>query len=750
MGNPKPASRDGEPSGKTVEPAPLRTNLLRVDVDDLTIEVGTLAPYSLETHRTLERTVGADGVVRRRGDVLEVVRTNSRAAALDMPIEKRSTRRLGKLLNILIERGIERRFLELGLRVVHRRPLKVVSLASKNDLAHKLFAQRGGQHLPLHVRRGFRLESKLVFGKVGPRLALVVDAITHADLDGTCEDLIADGFDIGGLYVHDIDVVRGQGGGAPLLGQVDRVEGSIVHLGADRRGTRSEYNAASLMLDLGPAALARLSSYYVGPNAHEALWDERNSLATGGQRWARIAGFADRLSRDAIEIAPGVNARIAGWINAHDLGLSTAPLPQYVVGGGERADSTIGVFRGGPRHVPAHLRTGPIRACVICERSRRREVDAFLNAFANGAGSHRPLRQTWRLGDLTFTCFEATGGTANAYEKACRQAIDDGTAWQLALVQVPSDMSNALGDASPYLITKAKLLARGVPVQEFRVETMQKPLSQLQWALGGMGLQVFAKLGGVPWLLKTRTRVHELVLGLGSANLGSGRLGARERVVGLTTAFSGDGTYWLTETSRTAQFDEHEEAVIESAVAAFKKVREEMAWRTGDPVRVVMYSFKDFKDRHVDALRRAVMTIAGEYTSVEFAFVHIVEHHPALLFDPGERAQIPQRGAVVRLGAFEALVTVFGPSEVRNSRTGFPRPILLKVHRSSTFTDISYLSWQALAFSSSSWRNFLPTTAPAPVQYAKWIADLIGRLGTLSRWDPDVIRGGASTSMWFL
>src|SRR5690606_23898140 len=143
------------------------------------------------------------------------------------------------------------------------------------------------------------------------------------------------------------------------------------------------------------------------------------------------------------------------------------------------------------------------------------------------------------------------------------------------------------------------------------VETMRKPTNQRQWALGGIGLQVFAKLGGVPWLLKTNTKVHELVFGLGSASLGTSRFGARDRVVGLTTAFSGDGRYYLTETSRTVKFEEHEGAVIESAVAAFKRVRSEMAWRTGDSVRVVLHSFKDFKATHVDALKKAVLAAAG-------------------------------------------------------------------------------------------------------------------------------------------
>ncbi|MDX2087841.1 MAG: Piwi domain-containing protein [Kofleriaceae bacterium] len=730
--------------------AALRTNFFLVDVEDATVDVGTITPYDEERRNALEVAHGTHYAFKRRGDALDVVMLAPDAPPLEgVSFEQRSVRRLGKLINVLVERGIEKHLASSKVSFVRRRPLKLVSLEPKNDIAHGLFGVQTQGRLPLHVRRGFSLEARTVYRKQGPRTALVIDGITHADLDGTCADLINDDFDLRGLYVFSLEQADLKHGRPTLVGQVQRVDGSTVHLGGDRRGDRVQYDASSLALELGPMALPRLAAHYAGPTAHEALWDEKNNLATGSQRWERITGFAEHVGRASFEIAPGVRARLSGSVAAADLGQTSAALPRYVVGGGRFGGKTASVFASGPHHVPPSASKG-VRACIICERSRRTEVETFLKALTDGHAAHRALKQTWKIGDLTVTRFEAEGPTAADYEKACRAAIDEGSAWQLALVQVPSGTSELVGDQNPYLITKAKFLSRNVPVQEFRVETMQKPKDQLQWALGGIGLQVFAKLGGVPWLLQTTSKEHELVLGLGSANLGTGKFGDRERVVGLTTAFSGDGRYWLTETSKTVKFEEHEDAVIDSAVSAFKRVRTDMAWRAGDPVRVVIHSFKDFRDKHVEALKKAVLDVAGSEFKVDFAFVHIVEKHPLLLFDPGEKQRVPPRGVVVRLGNSEALVTVQGPTEVRREFSGFPRPVCVKIHRSSTFTDIEYLSWQALAFSALSWRNFPPTTAPVTVQYAKWIADLLGRLGTVSKWDPDVLRGGAGTSRWFL
>ncbi|MCA9632954.1 MAG: hypothetical protein KC766_35120, partial [Myxococcales bacterium] len=374
----------------------------------------------------------------------------------------------------------------------------------------------------------------------------------------------------------------------------------------------------------------------------------------------------------------------------------------------------------------------------------------FLTALTQGEGSHRALQQTWKLGTFALEVFEAASSSASDYERAFQAAVDEGSSWQLALVQVPTDTQDAYGDRNPYLVTKAKFLARNVPVQEFRVETMRKPTNQRQWALGGIGLQVFAKLGGVPWLLRANSREHELILGLGSASLGTSRFGARDRVVGLTTAFSGDGRYYLTEASRTVKYEEHEGAVVESAVAAFNRVRAEMAWRAGDSVRLVLHSFKDLRRRHVDSLKNAVSTAAGPDLQVEFAFLHLAEQHPILLFDPSEQQQIPPRGSVVRMGRYEALASVLGPNDVRNDRAGFPRPVCIKLQRGSTFENLDYLSEQVLAFAALSWRNFTPTSVPVTVLYAELIAGLLGRLGTLTRWDPDVLRGDVGSSRWFL
>jgi hypothetical protein len=75
------------------------------------------------------------------------------------------------------------------------------------------------------------------------------------------------------------------------------------------------------------------------------------------------------------------------------------------------------------------------------------------------------------------------------------------------------------------------------------------PDSQLIYVLNNMALATYAKLGGVPWLMTAdQTIAHEVVFGLGSANVGEGHFGDRKRIVGITTVFTGEGKYHLSRT----------------------------------------------------------------------------------------------------------------------------------------------------------------------------------------------------------
>jgi hypothetical protein len=120
-----------------------------------------------------------------------------------------------------------------------------------------------------------------------------------------------------------------------------------------------------------------------------------------------------------------------------------------------------------------------------------------------------------------------------------------------------------------------------------------------------MGLATYAKLNGIPWLLKGIPRIaHELVIGLGSANVGEGRLGEHERFVGITTVFSGDGNYHVSNLSKAVSMDEYQTALLETLRTAILKVRQDMNWQPKDQVRLVFHAtFKRFSAEEVQSIK---------------------------------------------------------------------------------------------------------------------------------------------------
>ena len=171
-----------------------------------------------------------------------------------------------------------------------------------------------------------------------------------------------------------------------------------------------------------------------------------------------------------------------------------------------------------------------------------------------------------------------------------------------------------------------------IPVQEFRSITIDIPDRQLGFVLNGMALATYAKLGGIPWLMKANpTIAHELVIGLGSAFIGKGRLGERKRVVGITTVFTGDGNYWLSSLSRAVPMADYQDTLLESLRTTIMKVRRNLNWQPREHVRLIFHAFKPFKNTEADAVK-ALMAELGDY-DVDYAFVHVKQDHPYILFD---------------------------------------------------------------------------------------------------------------------
>jgi len=370
------------------------------------------------------------------------------------------------------------------------------------------------------------------------------------------------------------------------------------------------------------------------------------------------------------------------------------------------------------------------------------------------------------LEDATTDFYETDGPAAASYQKAVYRVAEVQTEqdfrYALALVETEERFHDLHGANNPYLVAKAEFMSLQIPVQQFEIETTEIPDSRLQHALNNMALATYAKLGGVPWLVRAHMPIaHELVVGMGSARISNSRLGETHRVVGITTVFSGDGNYCVSNVSKAVRFEDYAAELLSSLKDTIERLSKSMSWQPKERIRLVFHAFKPLKDAEELAVKSLIANL-GDY-DVEYAFLHVVEDHPILLFDEAQKGEpaydgkngvkgvfAPERGRFLRLSDHEVLLTLTGPRDVKQVSDGMPRPVQLRLGRGSTFNDMTYLTRQVNTFACHSWRSYFPAPLPVTILYSELIARLLGNLSTVPHWNPIHLLGRTGEGRWFL
>ena len=343
----------------------------------------------------------------------------------------------------------------------------------------------------------------------------------------------------------------------------------------------------------------------------------------------------------------------------------------------------------------------------------------------------------------------------SAIEAAIQKKSEDGGRWDLALVQVRESYKKLDVIDNPYYVGKSLFFLHQVPVQDFTMELLSQADAYLGYSLNNMALSSYAKMGGVPWLLKSSpTLSHELVVGIGSANVGKGRGFDNQRIMGITTVFSGDGSYIVSNTSKAVTPDAYCDALTSVLEGTIEKIQKRMNWQKGDTIRLIFHaSVKKFNKDEIQAVQ-AVIEKYRDY-QIEYAFLKISENHGLHLFDTSSANEqkgrlAPSRGKTLKLSKYEMLIYLIGQRELKQTTDGHPRGVILSVHRDSTFKDIKYLSAQLYSFSSHSWRSYFPNPMPVTISYSDLIARNLGWLNKLPDWNDSIMIGKIGQSQWFL
>jgi hypothetical protein len=759
-------------------------NISPVTFDDAEVRVGVLQYESSEQLAILRSTHGATHIFRR------VEGTRIQAVPFVLPAPEvgdtfqtvRLKNELG-LVAALFRNALIGHLHALPRKVFDYRPITFLADESRENLLRQTLSR--GTTCPdwMSVCPLYEADIRVFhFDRQEPFVGMCLNVCTRRRITRSCHGLLADGFPVEGYYVsrllsstdHRIQPRF------MLVGRVERVEGGLLRL-ADHRPDEETIDVRDAFIEA--AAFEPLVRHALGALAGAALNRLDGLLTafhTGPARLERLRAICGYFCDHRIEIVPGVTCRATEFLSQSHRAtfprIDKAPPVVYVFdSSGSKTDTwhDRGMDNFGPYSAPTFTPTRP-RICVVCQREHKGRIEQFVRKFLRGVTSPGSRRapfakgfiRKYALEDAATDFYEADGASAAAYQKAVYRAVasqtEQATRYDLALVETEERFHDLRGATNPYLVTKAEFMSHQIPVQEFEIETADIPDSRLQYVLNNMALATYAKLGGVPWLVRAHLPIaHELVIGMGSARASDGRLGEAQRVVGITTVFSGDGNYCVSTLSRAVPFEDYAIELLASLKSTIGRLSRSMGWQPREHVRLVFHAFKPLKEAE-EAAVKALVDSLGDY-KVEYAFLHVVEDHPILLFDEaqkGERACdgrnrvkgvcAPERGRILRLSGHEALITLTGPRDVKQASDGMPRPILLRLGRGSTFNDLTYLIRQINTFACHSRRSFFFSPLPVTIMYSELIARLLGNLSTLPQWNPIQLVGHIGEGRWFL
>lgn len=678
--------------------------------------------------------------------------------------------------------------------VLGYKPLRIITRQASDELLGRRLPD--GVTIPAWLGRriSYVFDTRTIYpDRRTPQVGLACDVRVSNIIAAPASHLLARGVDLAGRYVQ----LRDQGPDArlrPRLNLAGRVVG-VRGTGADARlvlddradGVGETVAATDVFLEPRHEHVTACVRRLMPEHAEQVLLRAdaaATALRRGGEQVKRTEALFDTLRTRALELAPGVPFHLgpllrqgtSSWFPAGE----DLPKPLFVFDPGGARTGTWhqgGLDANGPYDRRTFTPKVP-KIVVVCQAVAQGQVEQWLAEFLDGlptatvGGKGResaPYRQgftrRFQLQDTRTKVFTTATPDAAGYSAACRTAVEAassrGGRWDLAIVQIDDAFRMLVGDDNPYLVTKALLLKLGVPVQEVTLETMTLPPIQRAYAMNNTSLAAYAKLNGVPWLLRAQPTVaRELVVGLGGHEVQASRIGANERLVGITTVFSADGSYLLDNTTAVVPYAQYAGALRDAVRQGVETVSREQNWKASDTVRLVFHAVKPFRDEDVDTVTRVVADLGHEHA--EFAFLQFSEAHSYRVFNEAETgvpgkggaikgAYAPPRGLALQLNDSEALVAYVGAREVKKPADGTPQPALLRLHRASTFHDMTYLMRQAFNFSGHSWRSFFPARLPITIIYSELIAGLMRSLADVGTWDADAMRlGRISRTRWFL
>lgn len=755
-------------------------NAAPITYENATIQVETFT-YSEEKQNELHDTCRNTHLIKRSADLIIAVPLRAGLEPIGGTIAQIDLEKELGIVRSLASHALQRELFNMDCWIYSTKPLTY--LKTKQNILEECMVEGAVLVKGLAVFPKYEIEFRVIdpLG-TGSFVSLNINVGTAPRISINCYDLMRNGISVIGFYVG-----KAYYGKNPELKPRFSSVGRVINVNSDgmlelediRDGEENIIDPTTLYLEPREDLLEYCIRCIYKENAPLILSNLESKLAQfhiGNSKLQKLTTALKGYQKFNLKLVDGHVFKIGNFLTdtaseVKHLKVFDAEKPLFVYAHGAAKTSQYndpGLQTYGPFSREDFTPTKP-HICVVFQASKKGQVEQVIHKFLNGIPpvpygkngkffEFTGLKNKFRIKDCTLEYFPAADDSIESYNKAIGSALQAGGTtkpFDFALIQIDSNFRDRKPNENPYLAAKSRFIGQQIPVQEFTLESLTQPDARIVWSLNNMALATYAKLGGVPWLLTADAPMaHEVVIGIGSAMIYTSRLAAKQRMVGITTVFKGDGRYFVNNVSSAVLASEYFETLLTNLRTTIDRIKVDFNWRPKDTVRLIFHAFKTFADAEANAVKQ-LMKELGDY-NVEYSFIHVAPNHPYVLFDDSQRGIFgkgvfaPPRARYLQISEHVSLVSLTGAQELKKPTDGLPQPVQLILHRDSTFKDMTYLSKQVIKFGAHSWRSFQPAPMPVSVYYSQLMAQMLSQLNGVSSWNPDAILNKIGTTRWFL
>lgn len=275
-------------------------------------------------------------------------------------------------------------------------------------------------------------------------------------------------------------------------------------------------------------------------------------------------------------------------------------------------------------------------------------------------------------------------------------------------------------DFSPYYYLKYICTIKKIPLQAITIEQIKKK-DGLKWATSGIGLQIFAKLGGIPWKVKPSNEKC-IIIGIGNAHVLNEITNEIDRYFAYSVCIDSSGIYKkidiLSNTKdKTIYMDQLRENIKNVILEYLKEDIDKC---------VIHLPFKIKKDE-IHNIKKGVDLIRPKLKKIKFMFIKINTKNKFFGY-ANNNSKVPYESTYIKLSKNEYLVWFeglqFGKENIYK-KIGNPVHIQFIEDYSLDDKEKKLYLQDIINLSGANWRGFNAKLLPISIYYPEIIAKYI-------------------------